>query len=514
MRSDEHNVAALLRDAVVRTPDRAAFYTSETSISFAQLWSRIERFAGGLRDRGFRNGDRALLMLPMSVELYVALLAVLKSGGVAVFVDPWVSMRTMAQLAATSEPKAFLGTLKSHVLRLFERELRTIEISPFFVRALERSEPARGICAVDPDDRALVTFTTGSSGLPKGVNRTHRILRAQHERLAQEFPSRDDDIDLCSFPVFALNNLALGVPTLIPPVNLRKIAKADPRVFAEVIRSVGVTTMSASPPLFDRLSEIASSDSSALPRFRRILTGGAPVTDAQLRRWIEAFPGADIRIAYGSSEAEPVAQIGGHERLSARAAAGRAPGYLAGRIANQVRASVIEIGGSPADDVLAGEIGELIVEGDHVCQDYDGAGAEAAARENKLRDGDGTTWHRMGDTGYFDAQRRFWIAGRVHTTMRRAGKVLHAQLVEQAARADDARIRNIAALNITGRVLVVVETDAEVTNDVAQRLTAAGMECDGIVVTRETLPVDPRHNSKIDYEKLRAWLAKRGFGKG
>ena len=514
MRSDAENVAALLRDAVIRNPQRVAFYTSETSITFAQLWSRIERFAGGLRDRAFRSGDRALLMLPMSVELYVALLAVLKSGGVAVFVDPWVPMRTMAQLAATSAPKAFLGTFKSHVLRLFERELRSIEIAPLFVRSLERSEPERGICAVEPDDRALVTFTTGSSGLPKGVNRTHRILRAQHERLAHEFPAAEGDIDLCSFPVFALNNLALGVPTLIPPVNLRKIAKADPREVAAVVRSVGATTMSASPPLFDRLAEIAAVDRNALPPIRRVLTGGAAVTDAQLRRWCEAFPDAEISVAYGSSEAEPVAHVEARARLAAMSGnRNPAPGYLAGGIAEGVAARVIGIGGHTTGALPAGAIGELIVSGEHVCRDYDGADADAAARENKLRDAEGTVWHRMGDTGYFDEQGRFWIAGRVHSTIRRGNTMLHAQLVEQAARGNDTRIRNVAAVGMKDRAVVVIEGDVDVTSDVAQRLAGASMACDAIVMTAEPLPVDPRHNSKIDYPKLREWLGARGFGK-
>ncbi|MEA2463861.1 MAG: olefin beta-lactone synthetase, partial [Acidobacteriota bacterium] len=260
------NAATLFRDAAQAHPSRIAFAERGRSITFEALWERVCRFAGALHTRGFTPGDRALIAIPMSVELYVALLAVLKEGGVAVFLDPWVGRRTMIRLARHAELKAWLGTPKSHLLRLF---VRNIPIAPLRVSRLTGAL-RESIHDMAGDDRALITYTTGSSGNPKGVNRTHRILVAQHERLAEEFPPREGDVDLCTFPVFALNNLALGVTTLIPP---------DEQHLA--------TTASASPPLFD---DLATKDDR--PRFRRILTGGAPVTDLQLRNWTNAWPRA------------------------------------------------------------------------------------------------------------------------------------------------------------------------------------------------------------------------------
>jgi olefin beta-lactone synthetase len=488
------NAATLFRDAAQAHPSRTAFVERRNSITFEALWERVCRFAGALHARGFTPGDRALIAIPMSVELYVALLAVLKEGGVAVFLDPWVGKRTMIRLARHAELKAWLGTPKSHLLRLF---VRNVPIAP--LRVSRFTGPLREtIHEMADDDRALITYTTGSSGNPKGVNRTHRILVAQHERLAEEFPPREGDVDLCTFPVFALNNLALGVTTVIPP---------DEQHLA--------TTATASPPLFD---DLATKDDR--PRFRRILTGGAPVTDLQLRAWTAAWPRAEIIVAYGSSEAEPVAHITAEERLRV---GGR--GYIAGKIVKAVRARIEPITptvilseaagragseGPPAvhDTRSVGRgsfaIGELLVAGDHVCRDYDND--LNATRQNKVVDPDGTVWHRMGDTGWFDEEGRFRIAGRVHSTIWRDGVPVHAQLVEQAARGDDPRIRRVAALAVGRRVAVVVETDADVEHDVRARLAAAGEPCDIVLVTREPLPVDPRHNSKIDYDKLRARL--------
>lgn len=513
------NAAAIFRDAARAHPERVAFIERGTRTTFAELQERVSRVAGALHERGFVAHDRALILLPMSVQLYAALLAVLKEGGTAVFLDPWVGFRTMTRLARHAQLKAWLGTPKSHLLRPF---VRGVDIAPlFFDRFTGAAREA--MQEMRDDDRALVTYTTGSAGNPKGVNRTHRILVAQHERLAEAFPAREGDVDLCTFPVFALNNLALGIPTLIPPIDLRRVAEADPRRVARVAREANVTTATASPPLFDRLAAIDDR-----PRFRRILTGGAPVSDAQLRNWMRAWPDSEIVIAYGSSEAEPVAHITAEERLRA---GGR--GYVAGKIVHGVRARIEPLPAAsraplvssraPARDPLpetpspehreprhhTPAIGELLVAGDHVCRDYDHDAN--ATRHNKVFDADGTVWHRMGDTGWFDEEGRFRIAGRVHSTIWRNGQPIHAQLLEQTAMGGDPRIKRVAALQVGARVAVVIESDDErhrdeVTNGVRGRLAAAGEPCDIVLVTREPLPVDPRHNSKIDYDKLRARL--------
>src|SRR5205085_2124766 len=119
---------------------------------------------------------------------YVAVLGVLTAGGVAVFVDPWYSARQIARLAAAARPTAFIGTPKAHALRLLAPALRgvplTIATDGFGagIAARYRFGELRGATDpvdVSPDASALITFTTGSSGEPKGVNRTHAILTAQ-----------------------------------------------------------------------------------------------------------------------------------------------------------------------------------------------------------------------------------------------------------------------------------------------------------------------------------------------
>ncbi|HEX6862037.1 MAG TPA: AMP-binding protein, partial [Thermoanaerobaculia bacterium] len=199
------NVLSVLRQVAARVPDRPALAMESGAISFGRLWERVDRASAGLRRMGLAPGDRAIVMIPMSIDLYVALLAVLKIGAVAVFVDPWIGRRQIAAFAAFAEPRAWLGIPQSHLLRLLDGRLRAI---PFAVttgrrlgalparRTLAELEAGPGDGHVQPmeeDAPALVTFTSGSSGEPKGANRTHRFLLAQHRALAAELPAAEGD---------------------------------------------------------------------------------------------------------------------------------------------------------------------------------------------------------------------------------------------------------------------------------------------------------------------------------
>jgi acyl-CoA synthetase (AMP-forming)/AMP-acid ligase II len=531
----EVNVVAFLEQVNARAGARPALIAGPRVVSFGELWERVRRTAGGLRAAGLRPGERVVLMVPMSIELYVCLLAVLAMGAVGVFVDPWVGRRRIAAFSVFAEPAAWIGIAKSHALRVLEPALRRIPLTVttgrrvarlparLTLRELERADAIAEVHAAAADDPALVTFTTGSSGTPKGANRTHGFLAAQHEALAAEFPYRDDDVDMPMFPVFALNNLATGIPSVIPDIDFAHVAEADAAGLLATMRARGVTTATASPPFFDRLVEHVAAGRAPAPRLRRILTGGAPVSDRQLAAWRRALPDTEIVVVYGSTEAEPVAHVTAEERL---AATGARPGFLAGKPSSRVRARLVRIADGPIALGLHGwrdwelartEIGELVVSGAHVGRDY--YRNPDAVGENKIRDADGTVWHRMGDTGSFDGEGRFWLVGRVHSTIRRAGTLVHPQLVEQAALGDDADIRRVAAVGVRDgelgeRVLVLVESagGAAIEARVAARLRAAELPCDVIRVSAATLPVDPRHNSTIDYAALRARYESTGAG--
>jgi acyl-CoA synthetase (AMP-forming)/AMP-acid ligase II len=534
--SQNYSVVRFLQGSANRVPDRPALIldgTAPCTITFTELWTRVCNLAAGFVAEGLKPGDRAICMVPMSIDLYVCLLALLKMGAIVVFVDPWISPGRIAEMAAFSEPDAYVGVPKSHIVRLLNGNLRRIRITvttgkrigPIPARRtvseLEISGNANNsISPKSADDPALVTFTSGSSGTPKGANRTHGFLAAQHEALHLEFPYNDDDVDMPMFPVFALNNLALGITSVIPDMDFKSVASVDAGAIRGQIQRHGVTTCTASPPFFSRLSDLPATADGPL-RLRRIITGGAPVADQEIECWQKALPGTEILVAYGSTEAEPVAQISATDRLQAKSdIRPRTPGFCVGYPIENIRTRVIRIhdraisltsGGWGPWDLAQGEIGELVVSGDHVCRDYY-KNPEAVA-QNKILEGK-TTWHRMGDTGYFDKEGRFWIVGRVHSTMRRDGKEMHPQLIEQAARQDNPW--QLAALGypdsaLDQKVLLVIFPGRHAVDRFAltQRLAEYGIVVDDILIENEPLPVDPRHNSKTDYDALRRRIGRK-----
>ena len=537
MTSPQQNVVSFLARIAEAHGSRTALVLQdsprvESRISFAELWESVDRTSVGLRAAGLDAGDRAILMIPMSIDLYTLLLAVVKCGAVAVFVDPWMGRRQIAAFAAFAESRAWIGIPKSHLLRMIDPSLRKIPLTittgrrwfglggQFTLRDLQQEEGDGQIAAVAAADTALITFTSGSSGLPKGVDRTHGFLSAQHRSLQEEFPQADNDVDMPMFPVFALNNLGRGVTSVVPAMDFRRVDRIDAEVIGAQLIRHHVTTCTASPPFFDRLAEHQTEHSRDDIALRRILTGGAPVSDQQLAAWRRAWPQTELTVVYGSTEAEPVAHINAVERLDLQLETqSKAPGFCIGKPSRRIRLRVVRIhdgpisldaGGWSAWEAPPGEAGELVVSGEHVARSYF-RNPEATA-ENKIIDADGDVWHRMGDTGYVDEQGYVWLVGRVHSTIFRDGKAVHPQLLEQAGAGSEPRLRIAAAglpdVDLGERVVVVVETDREgdISSQVRQRIELAGLPVDEVRRAARPLPLDPRHRSKIDYSALRERL--------
>ena len=540
------NVVTALQEIVARIPERLALVIDrggrEETVTFAELWDRADRVSTGLLRAGFKPGERAILMVPLSVDLYAVLIGVLKMGGVAVFVSPWLSPRHIASSADFAAPDIYIGSPKSQLLRFRHARLREIPLSVttggrlwripagLSLRQIESAPGDGKVHPVAASDAALISFTSGSSDAPKAANRTHDILTGQQLALAEEFPLRDDDVDMTMFPVFALNNLANGVTSVVPQMSFGDAARVDAAATTALMLEHGVTTCAASPPIIDRLAAHLEAHPGTRTKLRRVLSGGAPVFDSQLSTWQRAFACDEVVVAYGSTEAEPVAHISAAERLEARSdVRPRGPGICMGRPVGRVRTKLIRIHDGPVAleggdwsswEIPGGDIGELVVAGSHVCRDY--YRNPVATAETKIADADGTVWHRMGDTGYFDGEGRFWLAGRVHSTIHRGGETVHPQLVEQAALGDGTAVRRAAAVGVPDgklgeRVVLVLEAGSAegLESGVERRLEEAGQGVDEIVISDEPLPLDRRHRAKIDYSRLRRRLEQPpGRGRG
>lgn len=512
------------------------------SLSFGELAGRVNRLAAALRARGLERGDRVVVMIPMSVELYTLLLALLKLAAVIVFIDPWVGLEQIKRCIELTEPKAFAGIpliqllarstgiLKPIPMRLTARgKARFGELQ--LERLIEEHAPEVETERVEPDTTALITFTTGSTGVPKGANRTHGFLVAQHLALEREMGLRPGETDLTTLPIFVLNNLASGVTSVLPRMNPAKPSAVDPAVIVRQIQDHGPTTAVGSPAYWLPIVDYCLEKGLQLPTLRSLFTGGGPVPPGLLEKLRRVLPNGQACIGYGSTEAEPIALIGADEvcdETGPRTEAGS--GNCVGHLAPGIELKVIRIVKGPVElgpegwsdvELPRGAVGELVVTGDHVGKDY--YRNPEAVRENKIKDPDGRVWHRLGDVGYLDDQGRIWLVGRVNNVVTRGPRAIYPIQAEAVAHqlpfVEKAALVGLEDAELGHRVaFVVVPKEKHPVQWLRKRrewelrirdhLARHEIPLDAILFTRR-LPLDPRHNAKIDYAQLQRRLAAR-----
>ena len=531
------NITDILVEQATERPDEPAIIegvgAGTRMVTFGQIAERSARAAALLRADGLQTGDRVLVFQPMSIELYVALLAIFRLGLVATVLDPSAGRRHIEQCCDIARPRAFLGPARAHLLRIACRGLRRIE--RHFVTAgwapgatrwsrLVRFEPLNSIIPCDASHDALLTFTSGSTGLPKAAVRSHGFLLAQHAALAESIELEPGEVDLATLPIFVLANLASGVTSVIPHGDLRRPGFIEPGPVLAQLERHRVTRTVGSPALYDRLLQGSRAGDSATPSdtrlgtLRKLYTGGAPVFPRLLQELRAAMPQGRVIVVYGSTEAEPVSHLDWVEAVPADLDAMYAgKGLLVGRPVRQIALRIVQNRwGTPLPamnarefDALAlppGRGGEIVVSGPHVLGGYlNGVGDE----ETKFRV-EGEVWHRTGDAGCLDTAGRLWLLGRAGAVIRDERGTIYPFSVECAA-SQLPWIERSALTSRSGERLLVVQPGPEAPPDAARRgeeaLSWAQLDR---IVRLPRIPVDRRHNAKVDYPALMKELERHG----
>lgn len=526
------NLAAVLREHACSHPNTPALLDpwrgGTRTTTFGELERLGQQAAALLLQKKLRPGDVVLVLHPMSAELYVALLAVFRLGMVVMALDPSAGLGHIERCCRLQPPRAIIASAKAHLLRLVSPALRRIPVKftigwpvPGATRwsLLRGSRPCRDLVEVPDDAPALLTFTSGSTGEPKGAVRTHGFLLAQHAALAQSLELTPSDIDVATLPVVLLANLASRVTSLVPDADLRRPGFIDPAPVVRQILKHNATSSVASPAFFERLALHCLEHGITLPSLRKLFTGGAPVFPRILDQMQRMAPNADVVALYGSTEAEPIAHLARRELdESDHAAMFGGRGLLAGPAMSEVALRILrDQWGTPVgpftrsdfDATCCGpnEPGEIVVTGGHVLKGYlNGRGDH----ETKFRV-DGETWHRTGDAGYLDARGRLWLLGRCVGRIDDAHGRLYPFAAETAAY-QDARVKRAAVVADNGKRLLVLEWyDPKLPGDVeAIRRSLAWALIDEVRIW-DRIPVDNRHNAKIDYPALRHLLGEAGW---
>jgi acyl-CoA synthetase (AMP-forming)/AMP-acid ligase II len=518
------NIVEVLRSYTDAHPDAPALISGKASRPKVTTFGEIDRmsahWAAILRSKGVGVGDRVLILQPISVALYAALLATFRVGATVVFPDPQALSETIALACERLKPKAMIGGWPAHLLRLFSRSLRgipcTFSTAGFIPGAIRLSKaPAKiagAIAAVPADHTALVTLTSGSTGVPKMIGRSHGLLRAQHAAITRAVPFTPGSMTLTALPVFVLSHIASGVTSVLPASDVRRPREIDPEPLFQQIDRHRIDTILASPALVEQLATAALERKRPLASLKHVLTGGGPIFGDLVERARHAMPNATIHLAYGSSEAEPIAHIAHSEISQADTVVGeKGAGLLAGKPTPGTDVAIIrDHWGATVGPLTptqfaalklpAGETGEIVVAGDHVLPAYaDGVGDA----ETKINVG-GRIWHRTGDAGAFDSSGRIWLRGRCAARLNGTRGVLYPLQVEAMARAKLGPIP-IAAVQVGGEACLVVGRGVGDAKTLEALAHDAG--CHRAVIVDE-VPLDRRHQSKIDYPALAKLLSR------
>lgn len=540
------NIAAYLPLMAQRLPDKraivcpcgrdAAGHVRYSHLTFLQLDQETDRLAYGLEAAGVKRGMRTILMVRPSLDFFSLTFALYKIGAVPVLIDPGMGRTHMVRCLASVEAEAFIGIPLAHLLRRLNLSaFRSIKTAIMVGHrawtwslgghpiADIRTDPWRPYDPVETsaDDPAAIIFTTGSTGPPKAVLYRHAQFDAQVRILRDYYGIQPDEIDLPTFPLFALFDPALGMTAVIPDMDPTRPADVDPTKIVEAIRDHGVTHMFGSPALLNRVGRYGEMHEVFLPSLRRVISAGAPVPAETLERFTAMLPEkTQVFTPYGATEALPIASIGSDEILGeTRLETARGGGTCVGRPVPDAMVRIIRISDEPiaawSDDLELpiGEVGEIMVTGPMVTREY--LNDDCANALHKVRDAEGRTWHRMGDVGRMDEQGRLWFYGRKAHRVVTASGTLFTVPVEAIFNQHPAVFRSALVgigqrPNQTPVVCVELDEEAGACPDLEKEL--AGLARSNSIthvianfLRHPKFPVDIRHNSKIFREKLAAW---------
>jgi acyl-coenzyme A synthetase/AMP-(fatty) acid ligase len=521
MKKQTGNIVSKFIENAKRFPEKPAIIYHDKKnghriATYGSLLRDVQTQAAMLAAKGIGKGDRVVVFIPMSYELYQTVLALFYIGAVAVFIDAWGTLERLNHACRIAAPSGFIGSPKAHILMVLShlRRVRVKMMVPSFSDHIPKKKmksPAVSLIehtGTSDDDEALVTFTTGSTGRPKAARRTHGFLRNQHEVLTRSLGIAPDDVDLTTLPIFLLNNLAVGCTSVIPRFDPAKPGEIQPHLIADQIAQFNITTSAGSPAFYESLAEFCIPNNRRMP-LKKLFVGGAPVYPENSRLFRNAFPDTDIRAVYGSTEAEPISELLIDEVIASELNEGIPAGNrirdIALRIIRPIDGPIV-LGkkGWREFTVKDGEIGEIVITGPHVLKEY--LNSPEDFNLNKIVDGK-KIWHRTGDAGKIGRDGKLFLFGRVKNRIQTNRGVIYTLPIE-------IRLKSIGGITAAAIIstekgnmafLECKQNASKAMEEYARREAEKILRDYGAFITHiiTSLPRDPRHNSKIDYEKLR-----------
>jgi len=534
--SDSKNIAIHLAIRACEEPLQPAVISQGITLTYRELEQKSNQCAQGLKQLGIQHRSLVVLMVQPGHEFLILTFGLIKVGAIPVFVDPGMGWENLKLCLAQVAPEAFIGVPKAHVARiLFGWARSSIKLCVTvggprvwsgysFSQLMKKgvTEKFSNPIKLNSTEPAAIVFTSGSTGLPKGVVYTHQILSAQIDFLRDHFGINPGEVNLATFPLFALFDPALRMTTVFPNMDFSRPVRANPSEIIRMIKTYQVTHMFGSPALLRRVGLYGKKEGVELPSLKRVLSAGAPVPTTVLRHIGKMLvPDADVHTPYGATEALPVCSISSQEVLKEEKGRSQGKGVCVGRPIVGVHLAVIRITDEPilrwSDNlqVSEGEIGELVVWGANVsCEYWDN---KKANQQAKIQNIDQEIRHRMGDVGYLDSEGRVWFCGRKSHRVITSSGTLFTVSCEGIYNQHPAVYRSaLVGIGQFPNQLPVLCVELENkkkwkgSDSLKKEILDLGANLSQTsqiqtLLFHSDFPVDSRHNAKIFREKLALW---------
>ncbi|HET6997439.1 MAG TPA: long-chain fatty acid--CoA ligase [Solirubrobacterales bacterium] len=428
------NLASIVSESAAQVPDSPAVRLGETELTYAELDQRSARLATLLRERGVEPGDRVGVMLPNVLEFPVAYYGVLRAGAIVVPMNVLLKRREIAFYLEDSGAKLLLfwhGFAAEARDGAADAGAEPIEVEPAsFAAMLDEHEPTPGLAETAEDDTAVILYTSGTTGKPKGAELTHlNLFRNADISSRNTCEIAAGDIVFGGLPLFHSFGQTVSMnASLMVGACLTLVPKFDPGEALATMQRDGVTHFYGVPTMYGALlhhPERESYDTSAL---RTCITGGASMPVEVLRGFEDAF-GAIVLEGYGLSETSPVSSSNHPDRE-------RKPGSI-GTPLEGVEMKVVD---EDDNEVAQGEVGEIVIRGHNIMKGY---WQRPDATEEAMRGG----WFHSGDMARVDEEGYFYIVDRKKDLIIRGGYNVYPREVEEVLY-EHPKIREAAVLGV------------------------------------------------------------------
>jgi acyl-CoA synthetase (AMP-forming)/AMP-acid ligase II len=453
--------------------------------------------------------------------------ALFKIGAIPIFIDPGMGKVNLLKAIKDIKPEGLIAEPIVHFIRQFNKSAfnsvkHSFTVGKINIFGTKSIRPFLNIQGMAPEinleknDLAAILFTSGGTGIPKGVEYTHNIFLEQTNLLQNMFNLSSDEVDIPGFPLFALFTLAMGMTSCIPDMNPSKPAKANPKKLVQNIIDNKGSFVAGSPAIWSKVSRYCIKNEITLPSVKFLVMFGAPVSPKVHEEFMKILPNGDTYTPYGATECLPVSCVEGSKLLKGavektRKGKGTCVGYAVPGVIVEI-APITDQEINSIDDIQflpEFQMGEIIVTGPTVTRAY--YGMPVKTRDAKIKDKE-NVWHRMGDLGYKDDLGNIWFCGRKSHRVTTQEEILSSVQCE-AIFNNHPYVKRSALIGLgdckNQTPAIVIEAKKGLSKSILKKeLSLLASEHPLTkkikdIYFDENFPVDCRHNIKIDRLKLK-----------